>query len=76
MKKICIRCGLEKDISEFYKNFGHKDFHSSICKSCQAKANKEWVENNKERKKELNKQYYERKKTEWMNNYGLNQNNN
>lgn len=68
MKKTCIHCGIEKDISEFYINFGHKDNYSSICKECQLKANKGWVEKNKERKKELNKQYYERKKAEFYNN--------
>ena len=68
MKKTCIRCGIEKDITEFYKNFGHKDCYSSICKECQLKANKEWVENNRERKKELNKLYYERKKAEFYKN--------
>jgi len=68
MKKTCIRCGKEKDITEFYNNFGHKDCYSSICKECQLKANKEWVEKNKERKRELNKQYYERKKAEFYKN--------
>lgn len=68
MKKICIKCGEEKDITEFYIHFGHKDNHSSICKECQLKINKKWVENNKERKKELNKQYYQRKKAEYYNN--------
>ena len=68
MRKTCIRCGIEKDITEFYKNFGHKDCYSSICKECQLKANKEWVEKNRERKKELNKLYYERKKAEFYKN--------
>lgn len=65
MKKTCIRCGIEKDITEFYNNFGHKDCYSSICKECQLKANKEWTKKNKARKKELNKRYYERKKAQF-----------
>jgi hypothetical protein len=62
MKKICIKCGEEKDITEFYKNFGNKDCYSNICKECTLKMNKEWVAKNKERKKELSRNYYQRKK--------------
>lgn len=62
MKKTCIRCGEEKNITEFYKNFSNKDCYSNICKECQIKANKEWITNNKERKKELSRNYYQRKK--------------
>lgn len=62
MKKTCIKCGKEKDITEFYKNFSNKDCYSNICKECQLKANKEWIKNNKERKRELSKNYYQRKK--------------
>ena len=66
MKKVCARCGIEKDVTEFYNNFMYKDNYYNICKECQLKANKEWVANNKERKKELNRLYYERKKAKFL----------
>lgn len=65
MKKKCIRCGVEKPLEEFYNNFAHKDFYSSICKECQLQANKDWAEKNKERKRELNRLYYQRKKAQF-----------
>ena len=32
--KICTRCGLEKDLTEFNKNKKHKDWYSYSCKDC------------------------------------------
>lgn len=37
MKKVCNTCGVEKDISEFYKDKGYKDGHKSTCKECNKK---------------------------------------
>ena len=62
MKKTCIKCGKEKDINEFYKNFANKDCYSNICKKCSSKIQKEWIANNKERKRELSRNYYQCKK--------------
>ena len=53
--KLCIKCNNEKDGS-----------HISYCKACDAKRNKEYHQNNKEkikeRKKEYNKEHYESNK--------------
>lgn len=62
MKKRCIKCGKEKDITEFYKNFANKDCYSNICKECSKKIQKDWIAKNKERKRELSRNYYQRKK--------------
>ena len=32
--KICNKCNLEKEYSEFYKNSRHKDRHMNQCKEC------------------------------------------
>jgi len=32
--KTCTKCGIEKDVSEFYKNKTHKDGLRSQCKQC------------------------------------------
>jgi len=34
MKKICRRCGIEKDLSEYYKHAQMKDGHLNICMIC------------------------------------------
>ncbi len=34
MRKVCIKCGIEKDISEFYKDFAMADGHLNTCKEC------------------------------------------
>ena len=62
MKKKCIKCGEKKDITEFYKNFANRDCYSNVCKECQKKIQKEWIAKNKERKRELSRNYYLRKK--------------
>lgn len=32
--KVCTKCGIEKDFSEFHKNKSSKDLHQSWCKDC------------------------------------------
>lgn len=32
--KVCFRCGIEKDISEFHNNKRNKDGHKGTCKKC------------------------------------------
>lgn len=34
MKKICTKCGKDKDLGEYYKNDRHKDGKQSACKNC------------------------------------------
>lgn len=41
MKKICKICGIEKNISEFYKYSKSKDGFSRMCKTCQKIKNQE-----------------------------------
>lgn len=70
--KVCSKCKIEKDVSEFYFRKRVKDNYSSACKSCEAKTvkkyqeknkqkvsltSKKWKDNNKEKTKEYNKNY-------------------
>ena len=47
--KICTKCDIEKEFSDFYNNKNTKDGLSTYCKKCQYKLQKEWNDNNEER---------------------------
>jgi len=59
MRKKCFKCGVEKEVSSFYKHKGMKDGFLNKCKSCCKKEAKErvnvlsndpeWVEKERER---------------------------
>lgn len=49
--KVCSKCWIEKELTEFTKNKGRKDWVRSICKEC-------W----KEAKRISDKKYYEKNK--------------
>jgi uncharacterized protein YlaI len=36
MSRVCIKCGVEKSLTEFHRNSKSKDGHLSQCKSCKA----------------------------------------
>jgi hypothetical protein len=59
--KVCFKCGIEKDISEFYKDISKKDGYSSRCRSCikecRKLTSKEYYYKNKEKILERNKKY-------------------
>lgn len=57
--KICSKCGIKKDVKEFYKRKASKDGVRHICKECANKYGKNWHENNPEYKKEYHKKQYE-----------------
>ena len=55
-KKVCSKCKEEKELTEFYK---HK---KSPCKVCRLLYNKEYRQNNKEKRREYRKEYDEKNK--------------
>jgi len=65
--KMCRRCLIEKDCSEFHKNKQTKDGYAAYCKSCKSNLDKEWtaanpsrIENRKNRSREWQKANPER----------------
>lgn len=67
--KHCKTCNTTKPLSEFGLLRG-KPRH--LCKECRKKESKEWYEQNKDRKKELSKQYKHIKKDkDLQNTYGI-----
>lgn len=74
--KICNKCNIEKELNQFSKLKNSKDGHQSKCKLCTSEYNKErylknpdvvkkrskeWVLNNVERRKEINKLHNKKK---------------
>jgi len=56
--KICSVCKEEKTIDEYYKRKDAKDGLRNTCKKCRKMCNKLYYSDNKERVKQLHKQYY------------------
>ena len=64
MKKKCICCGIEKDISEYYSHPRTADGHLNKCKECCKKQNKD----NREKHLEYYREYDRNRKAN-QNNY-------
>ena len=47
--KRCTKCGVEKQLTEFFARKGASDGRMSLCKECKKKAINEWRENNREK---------------------------
>ena len=58
MKKKCSKCGVEKELCEYYKDKRHKDGLLSSCKKCHNKVTKKYKQSN--RAKEKRKENYQR----------------
>lgn len=57
MKKICSKCEIEKELSEFHKNVNGKDGRGCICKICTSEIKRIYYINNKEHIAEYHRQY-------------------
>jgi len=55
--KLCLKCKIEKPITEFSKNKVNKDGFQKQCKTCDKEKNKKYREKNKEYFKEYLKEY-------------------
>lgn len=44
--KVCSKCKIEKDVSEFYKDRRAKDGFTYLCKSCKSEYDKKWMSEN------------------------------
>jgi hypothetical protein len=59
MQKICIKCQIPKDPSEYHKKSANKDGRQGTCKKCASKNNKQWREEKKEHLINYRKQWRE-----------------
>lgn len=55
--KICSRCNIEKELSEFSNHSKTKDGLQSYCRECNKEKNKQWYLGNREKTLEKMKQY-------------------
>lgn len=73
MKKVCTKCGEEKDITEFYiQRYKNKIYYQSICKKCSSTQCKLYRLKHKTELIEKKKEYYQKNKKEinlWNKNY-------
>jgi hypothetical protein len=60
-KNICIKCGIEKPISEYSKSIHMKSGFRNTCKSCSSIIKKIWKQNNPEKVKEARKRWRQNK---------------
>ena len=65
--KVCSKCGLEKSLSEFYKDNQKKDGLTSICKICTNNRVKIYKEENSEKVKESKQKHYLKNKDKYSN---------
>lgn len=60
--KICNECGLEKNLSEFYKRTDTPNGYRNNCKECKLKNNHKWSKDNKEKISIIGKIWREKNK--------------
>jgi len=61
MKKVCTKCKLEKNTSEFCPDKRNKSGLYSACKYCHTKYKMEWKVKNREYCKKYNREYLKRR---------------
>jgi hypothetical protein len=60
--KVCIECGLEKSLSEFYKRTDTPSGYRNNCKECKLKNNHTWSKENNEKIISIGKIWREKNK--------------
>lgn len=60
--KTCKKCSIEKELNEFYKEKKNLDGVAGTCKKCFNLRNKEWVEQNRDNRKQIYTKYQKENK--------------
>jgi len=72
--KICNKCKIQKELTEFYKLKSSKDGYNGWCKICLNEKNNKWRENNREVALTYSKKWYQNnkdKKSEYFEKYRI-----
>lgn len=59
MEKVCKKCKEEKMLTEFVRHKGYKDGYYSQCKVCTYALEKQWRQQNQDKKNEIRTRYRE-----------------
>jgi hypothetical protein len=59
MKKVCTKCKIEKNLTEYRNSVRNKNGLQSWCKKCEEESKKKWREKNREKIREYDKRYRE-----------------
>lgn len=57
----CSKCGAEKPSGDFYRKASSPTGLQPQCKECSRESNRAWRKENPERRRELDKRYYDRR---------------
>ncbi len=60
MNKVCTKCGINKDLEEYYKRSAIEGGRQSKCKSCHNAANKKYQAEHKQQRRKYIKEYQKR----------------
>jgi hypothetical protein len=55
--KICTKCGIEKDIENFYPRKGYKDGHDSWCRDCHLEVSRDPMQKRKKNEWRMKRLY-------------------
>lgn len=58
--KVCTKCNIKKEYSEFGKSKGGKDGYSSQCKECVKEYNKQYHQSNRDYLNKMSREYYKK----------------
>ena len=72
--KICTKCKIEKELTDFFKLKSSNDGYNRWCKNCLNEKNNKWRENNRDVVNQCSKNWYQNnkdKKSEYFEKYRL-----
>jgi len=63
MQKVCLNCGIRKDLKNFPHDARYRSGTSSHCRKCRGSFASHWKKANPERTKKINDSYYKRRRS-------------
>lgn len=69
--RVCNKCKVEKDLSEYGKDKNGLDGYTYLCKECRRAANKAWRAVNKDKVKQMNAKNQDKRKLYYLTSKGV-----
>jgi 5-methylcytosine-specific restriction endonuclease McrA len=67
--KICSKCRINKNFTDFYRNKSSKDGYQNYCKTCNDLVNKKYCDSNREKVLQIYQNYHKTHKEQEVENY-------